>query len=275
MRQRLTITLKDSILNKIDDTIDGIRIRNRSHAIEYLLNKAFYSSQTQAVILAGGKGTRMRPYTYELPKAMLPIQNKPILAHMVLSLRDAGIRDIVFCVGEQAQVIHEYFGNGERFGVRITYVQEQKDLGTGGALFNARKHIRSSPFLLLYGDVFADIDYKDLLSFHIQQTEMITIVLKPLQEVKTFGQITMRGSSVTGFYPHAKKENKSNLVNAGMYVCSQDIFDAFSSSSTAFQVETIVTDYIKKGQVAGYVHDGLWFDVGTPEDYEQAIKAVR
>ncbi|PJE62431.1 hypothetical protein COU88_05055 [Candidatus Roizmanbacteria bacterium CG10_big_fil_rev_8_21_14_0_10_39_6] len=275
MRQRLTITLKDSILNKIDDTIDGIRIRNRSHAIEYLLNKAFYSSQTQAVILAGGKGTRMRPYTYELPKAMLPIQNKPILAHMVLSLRDAGIREVIFCVGERSEAIHEYFGNGERFGVHITYVQEQEELGTGGALLNARKLIHSSPFLLLYGDVFVDIDYKDLLSFHIQQAEMITMVLKPLQEVKAFGQITMRGSNVTGFYPHANKECKSNLVNAGIYVCNQDIFDAFSAIRTVFQIEGIVSEYIEKQQVVGYVHDGLWFDVGTPEDYEQAIKSAR
>ena len=275
MRQRLTITLKDSILSKIDETIDGIRIRNRSHAIEYLLNKAFYSSQTQAVILVGGKGTRMRPYTYELPKAMLPIRNKPILEYMILSLRSAGIRDVILCIGEHTEAIYEHFGNGERFGVRITYVQEQGELGTGGALLNARKHVHSSPFLLLYGDVFARLDYKDLLSFHLQQAEMVTMVLKPLQEVKAFGQITMRGSNVTGFFPHAKKERKSNLVNAGMYVCGQDIFDAFSTTRTVFQFEDILTQYIEKQQVAGYVYDGPWFDVGTPEDYEQAIKALR
>ncbi len=267
MRTRLTITLKDSVVRRVDRYVDGSRIRNRSHAIEYLLNKSLYASQTQAVILAGGTGLGMRPYTYELPKAMLPIKQKPLLEYQITRLRDAGVHDIILCIGERGEEIEKYFGKGERFNITITYCRDgEKRLGTGGALQKAKKYIGSSPFLLLYGDVYTDIDIKDMLSFHVQHGEMVTMVLKSLREVKQYGQITMRGTKVTGF-------GRSNLVNAGIYVCNQEVFE-YMPSQEVFQFETVLEDLIRKQVVDGYVYDGVWFDVGTPEEYELAIKAA-
>ncbi len=247
-----------------------MHIRNRSHAIEYLLNKALYASQTQAIILAGG------PYTYKLPKAMLPIKNKPLLEYLIVRLRDAGIHDIVLCVGELGEVIKKYFGNGERFGVTITYsVDKGKEAGTGGVIAQARHYIRSSPFLVLYADVFTDIDVKDLLSFHVQHADTATMVLKSLDEVRQYGQITLRGTTVTGFYARSgsKPGERSNLVNAGMYVCNQEVLE-YLPDSPSFQFESVLADLIRKRLVGGYVYDGMWFDVGTPAEYEQAIKSA-
>ncbi|PJE63771.1 hypothetical protein COU89_01470 [Candidatus Roizmanbacteria bacterium CG10_big_fil_rev_8_21_14_0_10_45_7] len=256
MRTRLTITLKDSVVRRVDRYVDGSRIRNRSHAIEYLLNKSLYASQTQAVILAGGTGLGMRP-----------IKQKPLLEYQITRLRDAGVHDIILCVGERGEEIEKYFGKGERFNVTITYCRDgKKGLGTGGALQHAKKYIGSSPFLVLYGDVYTDIDIKDLLSFHVQHGEIVTMVLKSLREVKQYGQITMRGTKVTGF-------GRSNLVNAGIYVCNQEVFE-YMPATEVFQFETILEDLIRKQVVDGYVYDGIWFDVGTPEEYELAIKAT-
>ncbi len=276
MRTRLTITLKDSILEKIDAAIDGVKIRNRSHAIEYFLNKTFYTSQTQAVILAGGAGTRMRPYTYELPKSMLPLKNKPLLEYLIVHLRDSGIKDIIVCVGEHGEKIKEHFGDGSRFNLRIVYSKEDVQLGTGGALYKAKDLITSSPFLLLHGDLLTTIDIKEMLAYHQQTGGVATMALKPLEKVKRFGQINLRGSIVTAFYASgtAAKDKRSNLVNAGIYVLSQEIFKHFPKKNK-FALEEVLTNLIHKQQVAGYVFDSLWIDVGAPEDYEQALKVLR
>lgn len=276
MRTRLTITLKDSILEKIDSVIDGIKIRNRSHAIEYFLNKVFYTSETQAVILAGGKGTRLRPYTYEVPKSMLLLKNKPLLEYLIIHLRNSGIKDIIICINEQGSKIKEYFGDGSRFNVRIVYSQEKTELGTGGALYNAKDIISSSPFLLLHGDLLTDIDIKEMLSYHQQAGTTATMALKPIQNVKRFGQINLKGSVVTAFYGNKKAASikRSNLINAGIYVLNQDIFKHFPSRAK-FALEEILTTLIHKQQVAGYVFDSLWVDVGDPQDYEQALKILQ
>jgi len=123
-RNRITITLKKKILKHVDEYIDGERIRNRSHAIEYILNKFFAPRITRAIILAGGQGVKMRPLTYEMPKGLIPIHERPVLEYIIDTLRYHNIRDIVISVGHHGDKIQKYFGNGSKFGVNISYIKQ-------------------------------------------------------------------------------------------------------------------------------------------------------
>src|SRR3990172_3770469 len=112
-RERLTITLKKSILAKVDNIIDGSRIRNRSHAIETLISQSLTPRISQAVILAGGRGLNMRPFTFEMPKGLFPVAGKPILEHIIEFLRRFEIRDIILSIGHLGEKIQEYFSDGK------------------------------------------------------------------------------------------------------------------------------------------------------------------
>ena len=133
-RIRLTITLQKNLVDMLDSYVDGTTIRNRSHAIETLLQDRVHPPVRKAVVLAADKGIKFRPFTYETPKAMLPVNGRPLLEHIIARLRDNDIRDIYLSVGYLNEKIASYFGDGSKFGVHITYVTQDKELGTGGAL---------------------------------------------------------------------------------------------------------------------------------------------
>src|SRR3989338_8561584 len=149
-RSRLTITLRKDLLEVLDTYIDGVTIRNRSHAIESLLGEKIYPTVKKAIILAADEGIKFRPFTYEMPKAMLPIKGRPLLEHIITGLRESNIRDIYIAVGYLSDKIKSYFGNGSKFGVSLTYVsQEKKNVGTAGALKKFQRFFRSGETFFL------------------------------------------------------------------------------------------------------------------------------
>lgn len=148
-RKRLTITIKKDLLLKIDKIIDGFRIRNRSHAIEYLLSQTLSPKISKALILAGGRGIKMRPFTYEIPKTLIPVKDKPILEYTIELLKENQIRDITILVGHLGNKIKSYFGDGSNFGVRINYIEEKKPKGTAAPLRKIKK-LLENPLLLLF-----------------------------------------------------------------------------------------------------------------------------
>src|SRR3990170_3729169 len=117
-RERLTITLKKSILAKVDEIIDGTKIRNRSHAIETLISQSLTPKINTAVILSGGKGINMRPFTFEMPKGLFPVGGKPILEHLIQLLTQNNIRNLIFSIGHLGEKIEQYFADGQKFGVK-------------------------------------------------------------------------------------------------------------------------------------------------------------
>lgn len=271
-RERLTITLRDDVLKRVDGMVDNIRIRNRSHAIEVLLSRALSTrSVKHAVILAGGKGTRMRPFTYEIPKPMIPVQGRPLIQHIVELLRKYEVSEIVFSVGYMGDKIREYFGNGSKLGVNITYVEEDKELGTAGPL-NLLKDKLTETFLMLNGDVLANIDLKDLASFHCEKKGVATIALTAVHDPSRFGAARLRGDNILEFIekPQAGRE-PSNLINAGVYALEPEVFK-YIPRGRAMMEKDVFPKLAKKGKLFGYHFDGQWFDTGTPESYEVAIK---
>lgn len=275
-RNRLTITLKNSLLSDIDQLIDGEKIRNRSHAIEYILSQHLKPQVIKAVILAGGKGEKLRPYTYELPKPLLPIKGRPILEYLIESLREADIRDITICIGYLGDKIKDYFSDGKKLGVKIHYSKEDRSLGTGGAIKNVSSFVKNQSFLVLHGDILIGLGLKDLINFHKEQETVGTAVLTSIKDPSLFGQLKLHGTKVVSFYLRTKKgKEKSHLVNAGVYVFNSDIFRFFPKSKNVFMLEDVLKDVIEKSELSGFVFEDQWFDVGTPKNYEEAIKKFK
>lgn len=272
-RPRITITLNKNILQNLDKLIDGRRIRNRSHAIEFVLSSFFRSSVKKAVILAGGQGTSLRPYTYEVPKSLLPIKGKPILEYLIENLKRSNISDIIICVGYLGKKIVNYFGNGEKYGVKIIYSEEKEELQTGGTLLKSKKYLSKETFLVIHGDIVANIDFEDILSFHEEQSALATIALTTIDKPTEFGQIKLHGRTLVDFYQQTNKNKvESYLVNCGIYVFDPEIFDYFPKNKTVFRLEDVIGEMIKEKKVNGFVFEGQWFDVGNPKNYEKAIK---
>ncbi len=272
-RVRLTITLKESLIDDVDKLIDGEKIRNRSHAIEYVLLQSLKPSISKAVILAGGQGENLRPYTYELPKSMLLIKGRPILEYLIDDVRKAEIREIIICIGYRGEKIKEYFGDGAKFGVKIIYSEERKPLGTGGAIQAILTHINNESFVVLHGDIVFDLRLADLIQFHKAQESTATVALTSLSAPFPYGQFELHGQSIVGFYEHTKKEQiKSNLVNTGVYILNNEIFQYFPSSKKVFMLESVLQKLIQKKQLTGFVFEGQWFDIGSMAHYERAIR---
>lgn len=270
-RLRITITLQQKTIDEIDRFIDGERIRNRSHAIEYVLNKHLHTSVKKAVILAGGVGTKLRPYTYEMPKSLLPIKGKPLLEYIIENLKACGITDIIICTGYLGKKIKEYFSDGQKFGVRITYSHEESPLQTGGALLRIKSLLQHETFLVVYGDTLTNLNLGDLIDFHREHKPIATIALTTVTHPSHFGQLTLHGIQLVNFYQKNKNEVRSNLINCGIYVFQPEIFDYFPNKKSFF-LEDVIEQLITKKKVNGFVFEGQWFDVGNPRDYENAIK---
>jgi len=271
-REQLTITLRDDIVKKVDDAVDGIEIRNRSHAIEVLLAKALNTSKVKkAVILAGGEGTRMRPFTYEIPKPMIPVQGKPLVQHIIELLRKYEVRDIILSIGYKGDKIKEHFGNGTKYGVNITYVEEKKKMGTAGAL-NLVKPKPTEPFIMLNGDVLAEIDLADLISFHADKNALATIALIAVDDPSRFGVANLKGDTILEFIEKPKKgKEPSKLINAGVYLLDPKVLDYIPKGHGMMETD-VFPKLAKEGKLYGYSFTGQWFDTGTPEAYEKAIK---
>ena len=276
-RQRLTITLEKQTLEQLDGFIDGSRIRNRSHAIEYLLTKCLLPKVRTAVILAGGQGLKMRPFTFEMPKGMIPVNGRPVLLHTVENLRRHDVRDIIISTGHQGSKIKQYFGDGSKFGVHITYIEQGKnESGTAAPLLQAKKSIGNQPFFLYYGDVLANIDLNDMVDFHVTATGSVaTMALTTVAKSSDWGVVRLQGSRVYSFLekPDARKD-LSRVINAGVYIFEPKIFEYLKLETKRIEKE-IIPKLVNEHKLAGYLFAGQWFDVGNPDSYQQATKEWR
>ena len=275
-RSRITITLNTKLLNKIDALIDKKKIRNRSHAIEYIATQYTQSTVGKAVILAGGQGSQMRPYTYEIPKAMLPVNGTPILEHLIIELKKNDIRDIIIAISYLGDTIKKYFGNGSKFGVHIEYMEETDDLQTGGALARLKKQLKHDTFLVIHGDILTQFTFSDFIHFHKDLGGVATVALTTSDKPTEFGQIKLHGTKLKKFYPHTDSPGiKSHLIHCGIYAFEPEIFSFFPKNKHRFSLESVLRSLIDKQEINGFVFEGSWFDVGNPENYEKAIKAYK
>lgn len=275
-RERITITIKKDLLRSLDRTIDNQRIRNRSHALEVVLSRALKTDTKQAVILASGEGVKMRPFTYEIPKPLIPVNEKPLLEYGITLLRKHGIKDILITVSHLAQKIEQHFGDGSSLGVNITYIKEKVPSGTGGALLASKRHLETAPFLLLYSDVLLDLDLTEFIHGHMSNKDAVgTLALTSVADPSAFGAVKLRGSRVVEFSekPHTENDT-SRLVFAGCAAFDYSVFDYIKRGrNKKLSLEKdIFPKLTTQGRLYGYPFEGKWFDVSTPEIYDQVLK---
>lgn len=272
-RERLTITLRRDIIKQVDKSVDGVRIRNRSHAIEYFLAKGFGPKVSQALILTGGKGIKMRPFTYEMPKTMIPVHGRPILEHIVEHLREFNIRDIIISTDYLGEKIREYFGDGSKMGVRITYIENDKPTGTAPPLKLAKNFLAGNPFILWHGDVLADIDLMDLIDFHEEHKKLVTMALTSVIDPSEYGAVRLHGNNIVDFKEKAGKgPDISRLINAGIYVIDPNAIEYVPKKTISYLEKDVLPELIKKNNLCGYVFEGKWYDVSTPAIYAEVLK---
>ncbi len=274
MKERVTLTLDSSILKEVDKTIDGFRVKNRSHAVELLLVKALGNHRPKkAVILAASKGKKLRPLTYETPKPLIVIHNKPILQYSIELLRNFNIKDIIIIVGYLKEKIIEYFGDGSKFGVRIKYIEEDPENlpGTAGSL-RLLKHLLDDTFILMYGDNLYDINISDFYLYHKENNALVTVGLKNITEnLKDYGLAELRGNLIVNFVE--KPSNlKSGLANAGIFVIEPQVLELIPKRGFSMLEDDVFPKLAKQSKLYGYIFDGQWFDIRDSKSYEKAIK---
>ncbi len=273
-REKLTVTVKKELINKIDNIVDGRKIRNRSHATEYLIEAGLGINKVKkAIVLVGGEGTRLRPFTYELPKAMLPIHNKPMVQHVLDLLKSHGVTEIYLAIHYKGEKIKEYFGDGSKFGLNIKYINEKTPLGTAGPLRLAKKYLDET-FFIVWGDILSKIDLADFMHFHKNSEGLATVALTSVEDPSRYGVAAMQGSRIIEFVEKPRKEEApSNLINAGIAIMEPEVVEKYVPLKGKSMVEyDVYPKLAADGKLFGYPFQGQWFDTGTHEAYERAIK---
>lgn len=274
-RERITVTIRQDLLRSLDRMIDHQRIRNRSHALEVVLGRTLSTEARQAVVLASGEGINMRPFTYEIPKPLIPVNGRPLLEYGISMLRRYGISDIVMTISHLAHKIEDYFGDGSKFGVNISYVREKAPSGTGGALRAAQHELDNAPFIMLYGDVLLGLDLSEFLQAHQNMKAAVgTLALTSVADPSAYGAVKLRGTRVVEFSEKPViSSDVSRLVFAGCAAFDPSVFSFLDKKHGKLSLERdVFPELIQQGRLYGYPFEGQWFDVSTPDVYDQVLK---
>ncbi len=272
MKERITVTLEQDVIARLDRTIDGVNIKNRSHAMESLLLYAMGRHYPKkAIILAGGKGTRLRPLTLKTPKALLPIAGKTITEHLFDLFKKYGIRDIIMCVGYMKEKIKDYFGDGSKFDIHITYVEEDEPMGTAGPI-KLSKNLLDDTFIVSNGDELKDIDIAKMHRLHVKKSALVTDALTTVADPSAYGVAKLSGSKILEFVEKPKPgKEPSNLINAGFYICEPSIIKYIPDGFAMLETD-VFPKLAAEGKLRGFPFSGQWFDTGNMERYEKAKK---
>ncbi|WP_297188131.1 NDP-sugar synthase [uncultured Corynebacterium sp.] len=221
-----------------------------------------------AVILVGGKGTRLRPLTVNTPKPMLPTAGVPFLSHLLARVKAAGIEHVVLGTSFKAEVFEEYFGSGESFGLEIDYVVEEEPLGTGGGIRNVYSKLRNDTVMVFNGDVLSGSDLTGIVNTHLTHDADVTLHLVRVADPSAFGCVpTDADGRVTAFLEKTE-DPPTNQINAGCYVFKREIIEAIPAGrQVSVERETFPGLLAAGKRVYGHVDHAYWRDMGTPQDF--------
>jgi mannose-1-phosphate guanylyltransferase len=222
----------------------------------------------QALILAGGQGTRLRPLTSTIPKPVVPLVGRPFIAYMLEWVRGHGVEDVILGCGFMADAVREVLGDGAGLGIRLRYLEEPRPLGTGGALKFA-EDLLEDRFFMLNGDVLSDIDLSAQLRQHERTGARATLALYPVADPSAYGLVRCNpDGSVSEFIEKpGLDELDTNLINAGAYILQRDVLDGMPPAGTNVSIEREVFPKLVGHGLYGYEATGYWLDIGTPDRY--------
>ncbi|MCB1802586.1 MAG: nucleotidyltransferase family protein [Gammaproteobacteria bacterium] len=220
----------------------------------------------EAIILAGGKGTRLGELTRLTPKPMVPVAGHPFLEYLLSEAGRRGVRRVVLSVGHFADQIEAHFGR-RWHGIEIDYAHEDSPLGTGGAIALALASVRGERCFVLNGDTIFRVDLPAMLAFHRQHAAQLTLALKPMTDFDRYGTVQIENGRVIGF--REKSPTREGLINGGVYLVETSLRDALPAGAFSFENDVMATR-TDSLQMYGFRDDGYFIDIGIPEDYRRA-----
>jgi dTDP-glucose pyrophosphorylase len=250
------------IVNDNDELV-GLKTLYDTLVIEKRENPVF--------IMAGGFGTRLKPLTDNCPKPMLKVGGKPMLETLINNFKKHGFYKFYISTHYLPEVIMDYFGNGDNFDVEITYVHEERPLGTGGALSLLPNDLPKEPLIMINGDILTNVDFGKVLDFHVKQASDATMCVRDYEVKIPFGVIEGEGHKITGM---VEKPTYRYFVNAGIYIVSNNIINSLSKN-----IRLDMPSLFENKQVEGHktlkfpIHE-YWLDVGRHDDFRKAQKDI-
>ncbi|OFW80876.1 MAG: hypothetical protein A2887_02535 [Alphaproteobacteria bacterium RIFCSPLOWO2_01_FULL_40_26] len=224
----------------------------------------------QAIILAGGFGTRLQAVVKDVPKSLADISGRPFLAYLLQNLRNHGVKKVVISVGYLQEKIIGYFGDSY-LGMEVVYAREDKPLGTGGAIVNSLKFIdQNKPVLVLNGDSFLKVDYSKLFS----RCGNLVMVLRKMDDCSRYGRVIFDENSLIKNFEEKSSEKNPGFINAGIYLLNPKIFQKFSLQEQFSFESDFLAKHLLEVEPQAFIADGYFIDIGVPEDYTKAKKEL-
>lgn len=222
----------------------------------------------EAIILAGGLGTRLKGLNLDVPKPMVPLGKHPFLFYMLSWLETCGIKRIILSVGYKWEVIKEHFGDA--FGdIELVYSVEDEPLGTGGAVKKAMGFCRGNLIWVMNGDTFFEVDLNEMQHFQMEERCQFTLAAKPVSDASRYGRLLMNEQNrIIGF--GEKAEKGPGLINGGIYLFGSSFFEKKSTGDKFSFEKDVLEKYILQEKFCAFVSDSYFIDIGTPEDYRKA-----
>ncbi|MEG7531727.1 MAG: nucleotidyltransferase family protein [Hungatella sp.] len=228
----------------------------------------------QAILLAGGLGTRLQSVVKDRPKPMALIEEKPFMEYVLHELARHGIMEIIFAVGYKGSMVEEYFGDGSGFGITAEYAYEETLLGTAGAIKNAARFMKQDTIFVLNADTFYQIDYRRLETVMEEKKLDMALVLREVSDVSRYGAATLEDHVLTGFNEKIQ-EAKPGTINGGIYLLSQELIGEIPDGKVSLE-QDMIPKWLKEGRrLGGIVNDGYFIDIGIPTDYYRFMEDVR
>jgi len=221
----------------------------------------------EAILLAGGRGTRLRSVVPDLPKPMATVAGRPFLSYLLDFIIDHGISRICFSTGYKAEAIEDYFGASLR-GVAIVYAHEESPLGTGGAIRAALPFTSAPDVFVLNGDTFAQVDLKAMFDQHKSRGDRLTIALTQVPDCARYGAVSFRDGHVERF--SEKGLSGAGYINAGVYLLRRDLFERFDLPDVFSFEQQVLMDHLGDLRPGVFLSSGYFLDIGIPEDYARA-----
>jgi NDP-sugar pyrophosphorylase family protein len=222
----------------------------------------------EAILLAGGLGTRLRSVVSDRPKPLADVNGKPFLWYLVNSLREQGITDMIFAVGYLAEQIEEYIGDGSTLGIRAAFAVERELLGTAGAIRNAAAEGHGDEFLILNADTYYRMDYRSLRDLAVREQSDMALVLRRVPDIRRYGEARLSGSRLIAFNEKTGEE-RPGTINGGVYLMRRRLIEEIPQGRVSLENEMIPRWLREKKKIAGMVNDGYFIDIGVPEDYRR------
>lgn len=233
---------------------------------------------TKAILLVGGKGTRLLPITAKTPKPMLQIAGVPVTEHQIVKARSAGITEIVLATSYLAEVFEPYFGDGSRFGISIKYAVESEPLGTGGAIANAASQLNlkaDESIMIFNGDVLSGHNLRAQYELHQSKKAAVTLHLVTVEDARSYGCVPISADGRVLDFLEKMANPIANTVNAGCYIFNSDVFGEIPVNAVCSIEREVFPNLLKAGRtIYGYEDSSYWIDMGTPESMIRASREL-